>query len=243
MPRDSSKWIKDHFAFSSRDLTPTVYGQDVRVLYAPVSYDPEVTRNCVSSLSASELQRADRFTARRDQIQFKQRRAFRRFCGALACDSVQALSETVFSKTENGRPYLSELPDFWFSFSSCPFGFVGAWSATLGVGVDVEDQTKNLEASALAQQFFTVAEANAIDCPGGMASLRAFFKFWSLKEAALKSIGEGIPFGLDAFEFELNPVPNIVRAPLDHGGPDQFKAHMVNGVDHCVALVTRTMLR
>jgi phosphopantetheinyl transferase len=243
MSRDSSKWIKEHFASSSRDLTPTVCGQDVRVLYAPVSYDPGVTRHCVSILSASEMQRADRFIARRDQIQFKQRRAFRRFCGALALDSSQPLSEIVFCETDNGRPYMSDSPDFWFSFSSCGFGFIGAWSSSHGIGIDVEDRTRNLDATQLAQQFFTPAEAKAIEYPGGTASLRTFFKFWSLKEAALKSIGEGIPFGLDAFEFELDPLPSIVRAPLGHGGPAQFKAHMVDGIDHCAALVTRTMLR
>jgi len=241
--RNSSNRIRDHFVSSSIDLTPASRRQHVRVLYAPISDDPEVTRYCDSILSARELQRAERFIAGRDQIQFKQRRAFRRFCTALAIDSTQPLSEVVFSETKNGRPYLSELPDIWFSFSSCRFGFIGAWSSTLGVGVDVEDQTKNLKASELAQQFFTVAEAKAIEYPGGVVSLRTFFKYWSLKEAALKSIGEGIPFGLDAFEFELDQVPRIVHAPLGHGGPGQFMAHMLDGIDHCAALVTRTMLR
>ncbi len=36
-----------------------------------------------------------------------------------------------------------------------------------------------------------------------------FYQFWSLKEAALKSIGEGLPFGLYAFEFEVDPKINI----------------------------------
>ena len=70
---------------------------------------------------------------------------------------------------------------------------------------------------------------------------QAFFQFWSLKEAALKSIGEGLPFGLDAFEFELDPNLRVVHAPPDHGGPEQFGAHVIEGTDGCAALVIRSL--
>ena len=55
--------------------------------------------------------------------------------------------------------------------------------------------SRALEPLELAQRYFSAAEA--VNRPGGPACLQAFFRFWSLKEAALKSIGEGIPFGLD----------------------------------------------
>jgi phosphopantetheinyl transferase (holo-ACP synthase) len=71
----------------------------------------------------------------------------------------------------------------------------------------------HLEAAELAQQFFSQAEVKAVKMVGGLARLRTFCQFWSLKEAALKSIGEGLPFGLDAFEFELSPNLRIVHAP------------------------------
>jgi len=152
------------------------------------------------------------------------------------------LSQIVFEETENGRPYLSDLPDFWFSFSSCRFGFLGAWSSTHGIGVDLEDQTRNLEAAELAHRFFSGAEANAVERVGGLERLRTFFQFWCLKEAALKSIGEGLPFGLAAFEFELDPNLRVVHAPPDHGGPEQFGAHVIKGIDSCcAALVTRSL--
>jgi len=61
-----------------------------------------------------------------------------------------------------------------------------------------------------------------------------------LKEAALKSIGEGLPFGLDAFEFELDESPRVVVAPGDHGGPRRFSAHLFDQVDVGAALVLRT---
>ena len=78
---------------------------------------------------------------------------------------------------------------------------------------------------------------------GGLERLRTFFQFWSLKEAALKSIGEGLPFGLDAFEFELGPDLRVVHAPPEHGGPEQFNAHVIEGTDSCAALVIRSLAR
>jgi phosphopantetheinyl transferase len=71
--------------------------------------------------------------------------------------------------------------------------------------------------------------------------MRTFFQLWTLKEAALKSIGEGLPFGLDAFEFELVPNLCVVHAPLDHGGPERFNAHVIEGTDSCAALVIRSV--
>ena len=242
MSRNDSDRIKDLFAAGSRDLTPASARHAAYVLYAPVSRDPEVTRLCASVLSDTELRRADRFVTEYDKAQFKQRRAFRRFCGATVLGSSRPLSQIVFDETENGRPYLSDLPDFWFSFSSCRLSFLGAWSSTHGIGVDVEDQTRDPEAIELAHRFFSGAEANAVERVDGLDRLRTFFQFWCLKEAALKSIGEGLPFGLDAFEFELGPNLRIVHAPPAHGGPDHFDAHVIEGIDSCcAALVTRSL--
>ena len=242
MIRDDSDRIAYHFATGSRELTPVSVRYAAYLLYAPVSRDPEVSNHCTSVLSDTELRRADRFVNEYHKTQYIQRRAFRRFCGAIALGSSQPLSQIVFEETENGRPYLSDVPDIWFSFSSCRFGFLGAWSSAHGVGVDIEDQTRNLEAVELAPRFFSEAEANAIEGVGGLERLRTFFQFWSLKEAALKSIGEGLPFGLDAFEFEMDPHLRVVHAPPDHGGPEQFDAHVIEGIDSCAALVTRSLV-
>jgi len=242
-PDDSndSDWVNDLFASGARDLTPASAQHVVCVLYAPVSRDPEASRRCASVLSDSERQRADRFITQDGEAHFKQRRAFRRYCGALALgSSVRPLSRIAFEETEKGRPYLPDLADFWFSFSSCRFGFLGAWSSTHGIGVDIEDRTRNLEAAEIAQEYFSQAEAKAVEAEDGLARLRTFVQLWSLKEAALKSIGEGLPFGLDAFEFELSPIPRVVHAPRNYGGPEQFKAHVIEETDSCAALVIRS---
>ena len=237
--RNDSDRVNELYSARSRDLTPAAACHAARVLYAPVSNDPEVTRLCSSVLSDAELLRADRFAEHGDKAGFIQRRAFRRFCGGLVHGSSQPLSQIDFGETENGRPYLAGFPNVWFSFSSCRFGFAGAWSSTHGIGVDIEDPARDLEAEDLARQFYSAAEASAIAGSPGNGNLRVFFQLWCLKEAALKSIGEGLPYGLGAFEFELEPDLRVVRAPPEYGGPERFHAHEIEGIDGCAALVTR----
>jgi 4'-phosphopantetheinyl transferase len=232
--------VTDLFAASAHDWTPDGARPATRVLFAPFAQDRQASRHCAAVLSEAEALRAGRSVTEEVAAHFIERRAFRRYCGALALGSARPLGEVDFRETEKGRPYLAEAPELWFSFSSCRLGFLGAWSSTHAIGVDLEDRTRPLEAVELAQQYFLEAEAKAV---AGLADARArlelFFKLWTLKEAALKSIGEGLPFGLDGFGFELTPALRIVRAPQDHGGPERFDAHIVENANTCAALVIR----
>jgi 4'-phosphopantetheinyl transferase len=241
MTRDDTAWIGALFASGERDWTPPAAGKATRVLYAPFVHTPEASRRCGSVLSESERQRAERFVTEEARAHFKQRRAFRRYCGAVALGSSRALSAIAFDETEKGRPYLHDAPDLWFSFSSCQFGFLGAWSFTHGIGVDLEDRTRTLETAELAHRFFSAAEAKAVDEVGGADRRRAFFLLWTLKEAALKSIGEGLPFGLDAFEIRLAPNLCIANAPRAHGGPERFDAQVFEASNICAAFVIRSL--
>jgi 4'-phosphopantetheinyl transferase len=239
----NSEWAAGFFTASARDWTPPSVRDAACVLFAPFSRDSEVSGRCASVLSDAERQRAALFVTEDGKAHFQQRRAFRRYCGALALGGAPGcLSRVDFEATEKGRPFLPDLPQVWFSFSSCRFGFLGAWSSTHAIGVDLEDHTRSAEAVALAWRYYGPAEARIVERAGGPARQRVFFQLWSLKEAALKSIGEGLPEGLDAFEFELAPTLRLVSAPRNHGGPEQFDAHLLEGADQCAALVIRSLV-
>jgi 4'-phosphopantetheinyl transferase len=238
MKQEGVDRVSDLFAASTSDWTPESVKSSAYVLYAPFSTHPDVSSCCSEVLSEAELMKAGRFIAQDDVAHFIQRRAFRKFCGARAVGTQGSLSRIDFAEKENGRPYLPNFPNLWFSFSSSRSGFLGAWSSTHAIGVDLEDKTRNVEPEELAQHFFSKAEAKAVES-AGEARLRTFFQLWCLKEAALKSIGEGLPFGLDAFEFELSPNIRVVQAPNDYGGRKQFDAHVIEGTDSCAALVIR----
>lgn len=239
MTRADSDWLGAFFTANTRDWTPACERRTVRVLYAPISQDPDATSRCASVLSEAERAKADRYVTQDGSAHFKQRRAFRRYCGSLASGSTRPLSRIDFDVSAKGRPYLAELPELWFSFSSCPHGFVGAWSATHAVGVDIEDQDRRLEPLELAQRYFSSAEAVFLTESDGPVQRRNFFILWCLKEAALKSIGEGLPFGLDAFEFELSLKPRLIHAPCGYGGPKVFRPHVIEENRSCAALIVR----
>ena len=235
---DNDKLVRELFTASSRDVTPASLRHDTKVLYVPASLDSEMTRACISLLSETEKRRVRRFSNEYEKFQFAQRRIFRRFCGVSAVGPDRPLRRMVFEETNKGRPYLSELSNFWFSFSSCRFGFLGAWSSKYALGIDFEDHTRYLEALDIANLFFSNAEANTLK--KGNERLLTFYQFWSLKEAALKSIGEGLPFGLDAFEFEVEPSLRVVHAPAEWGGAGQFAPHKIEDTgSNCASLVIR----
>jgi len=238
MTRNDSAWVNEMFSERARDVTPAAARDAACVFYAPVSCDPEASSRCASLLSDHERARSQRFVTEQLKTHFEQRRAFRRYCGALAVGSTSSLSQIIFEETENGRPYLPDRSDIWFSFSSCRLGFIGAWSSTHGLGVDLEDQPIEQEVAELAQMYFTESERRTVR-ERGPARLRTFLQLWSLKEAALKSIGQGLSFGLDVFEFELKGSLRVVVAPADHGGPERFSAHLFDQADACAALVLR----
>ena len=240
--RDDSSSVSELFDHGVRDWTPRDARHAACVLYMPISFDQKIRMRCASVLSDAELEKANRFLTEDFRNHFIQRRAFRRYCGALALRSAKVpLSRIVFEETEKGRPYLPEKPNFWFSFSACRFGFLATWSSTQAIGIDIEDQTKSLETTEIAQQFFSEQEAKAVEEASGKARVRIFFQLWSLKEAALKSIGEGLPFGLDAFEFALAPNLRIIHSPGDYGGTARFSAHIIKAAKISAALVTRNL--
>src|SRR5688572_14864605 len=240
MTRNDSAWVNEMFSQRARDVTPPAARDAACVLFAPVSSDPDASRRCALILSDHERERSKRFVTKELRNNFAQRRAFRRYCGALALGSMSPLSQIVFDETANGRPYLRDHSDLWFSFSSCRLGFIGAWSSTHGLGVDLEDRLRGREVAQLAQMYFTESEARTVR-EQSPDRLRTFLQLWSLKEAALKSIGQGLPFGLDAFEFELQGSLRVVDAPEAHGGPERFGAHLFDQADACGALVLRTL--
>ena len=213
MSSDISRPIVEHFTAQSRDITPPAACDAVCLVHAPVSQDPEVTNRCWDILSDQEQQRARRFTAKYDRSHFLQRRVFRRFCAAAALGAREPLSRIIFQETEKGRPYLAEVPELRFSFSSCRSGFLGAWSKTHGLGVALAATRGQIEPVTLADRFFTRTEARSIARTDHGMRLWTFLRLWTLKEAALKSIGEGLPYGLDAFEFELEPIQHFSLNP------------------------------
>jgi 4'-phosphopantetheinyl transferase len=226
MTWSSSLQACDILRAAARDVTPSHLRGEATVLFVPDCHgagDAQAAKDFAAVLSQEELRRADRLKTRQLCLRFLKARAFRRYCGALMLGDDRPLSTVDIRETEKGRPVLVERPDAWMSFSACSLGHLAAWSWSHAIGVDIEDRPRSQDAHDLARFHFAKAEADAI--AGAPDELRnsVFSRFWTLKEAALKSIGEGLPYGLDAFQFALSPVPRVTHAPAECGGIDAMR--------------------
>jgi phosphopantetheinyl transferase len=232
--------IRDMFAARAR-VWALAARDDLHVLYAPFQSAAWVNSLCSEALSNDELLQAGRFAAAEDKALFIQRRAFRRYCGNLALGAQRRLAQIHFAATAAGRPFLAGRPDIWFSFSSCRRGMLAAWSSSHAMGVDIEDQARALDTVQIAEMFFAPSEAGLVRFARGAEQRRRFFRLWCLKEAALKSIGQGLPFGLDSFAFDLEPQLCVARAPLVRGRAVEFSADVIEEREWCAAVVTRKL--
>ncbi len=231
--------VREDFISRAVDVTPVAFQHIGSVIFLPASSRDDKTPLWSTVLSDAELSRADRFAAKSERAGFIQRRAFRRYCAARALGSDTPLSELNFSATHNGQPYLPDVDDLSMSFSSSRSGFLAAWSHKISVGVDIEDRSQELDAQALADFHFTEKEHFLVQSASEVDRRNVFLQLWCLKEAALKSVGEGISLGLRAFEFQLQPEAKLMKTPVLYGSCDQFSAQLIEDTDYIGALVCR----
>ncbi len=156
-------------------------------------------------LSPEEAERYGRFGHERTRREFLLARGLTRT--VLASYTGMAPSELRFQADAFGKPTLcapAGNPPLHFNISHSHGVIVCA--ATLGrqVGIDVEDAGRRLEYLDLAERYFAPAEvAHLHGLPEGDRRA-AFFAIWTLKEAFVKAIGQGLSFALDSFAFELD---------------------------------------
>ncbi len=117
-----------------------------------------------------------------------------------------------------GKPILREapLPDLDFSISHAwPYTLI-AVSRGCAVGVDIENAGRDIDPQRLWRRFFAAAEVATLEALPAKEQRDAFFELWTLKEAYIKAVGEGLSLGLDSFTVHRG-VPPHTAAPA-HGG-------------------------
>lgn len=76
------------------------------------------------------------------------------------------------------------------------------------IGVDAEAVDRRVDHMAVAQGRFARSEEEALRATdaGGPGRAEAFIAFWTLKEAVVKAIGDGLTLPLADFAFTLDPL-------------------------------------
>lgn len=88
------------------------------------------------------------------------------------------------------------------------------------VGIDVEQLDRQGERLGLARRFFSTLEVAALEGREDAELEAHFIEIWTLKEAYVKAIGQGLAAPLDAFSFLFEGAHGLrlhARPPFDTG--------------------------
>jgi 4'-phosphopantetheinyl transferase len=117
-------------------------------------------------------------------------------------------SDIALDEDSRGKPHLATSSNTRSDGSSLEFNWshsgdyaLAALSRNGAVGVDIERFGKNLRALEIAERFFDPDEAGALAAIEPAVRDTAFIGLWCAKEAVLKSVGEGLSFGLSRLAF------------------------------------------
>lgn len=197
----------------------------VDVWYAPESLldDAQVAARFASLLAPDERQRHDRMaheSGRRQQLLARglQREVLSRYEPSIAP------ADWRFERSAGGRPGLAlafAATGLNFNVAHTPGLVVIAVGRVPRIGVDVEASGKPMPLP-VARRYFSPREAAALDALPPEARPRRFLRLWTLKEAYLKAVGEGLPGGLDRMTFTLDEGAEIRFEPGDGAPADRW---------------------
>ncbi|MFZ2237848.1 MAG: 4'-phosphopantetheinyl transferase superfamily protein [Dokdonella sp.] len=124
--------------------------------------------------------------------------------GRLLASYANCRDAPVILRGEHGKPYAPDLDGIEFNLSHSGRHALIAIARDQAIGIDIEAQGRRRSINDIAERFFAPAESRALRALPEEARDAAFLRLWTGKEAVLKALGEGLSFGLDRVEFELD---------------------------------------
>jgi 4'-phosphopantetheinyl transferase len=148
--------------------------------------------------------------------------------GALAHHAGVAAADWRFRSTERGKPFLDpdhHLRPLPFSLSHTRSLALCALSPAFEVGADAEWVEPALDLPALAAQVLAAVELEGWLGLPEPARVRAFFRYWTLKEALLKATGLGLSCSPREITFALGSLGQVtaLRLPAAAGPPTSWR--------------------
>jgi 4'-phosphopantetheinyl transferase len=199
--------------------TLQVFLLDLDLLRNNPAYDPEKV------LSATELEQAGRFATPQLRNRFVSRRWILRTILSDYCnEGPEGLS---FETGEYGKPFLSQHP-IQFSFSHTRNNAAIAIADSGQVGIDIETIPSMETCNEVASRLLTGKEDIQHLISNEEEYRLAFLHYWTLKEAMIKAIGEGLSRDLKDIEFQsINPRPLLSRIPDSYGNIANWNLHKI----------------
>src|SRR5690606_396531 len=117
------------------------------------------------------------------------------------------VSDQQVVRTNFGKPYLNDYPDFSFNHSHSQNFYALATSKQVqNLGIDIEELSRKVRFEALAQHAFHPEELKTWQTLA--YDPEYWFKVWTTKEAVLKASGLGIRINLNELNTNIHPEQN-----------------------------------
>jgi 4'-phosphopantetheinyl transferase len=165
----------------------------------------------VGQLSVEERSRHDRFVSASQRRDFAVAHALLRRC--LSAHGDREPCQWRFVDGPYGKPSLTpeDIARTRLAFNLAHTNGLVACvvSRDVPVGVDVEDINRRTDALAVGSRFFSTSEAAALSQVPACDRHTRCIELWTLKEAFVKAIGEGLSCPLHEFSFTFGDPPSL----------------------------------
>ncbi|MGH8488449.1 MAG: 4'-phosphopantetheinyl transferase family protein [Gammaproteobacteria bacterium] len=200
---------------SQPGLRPCLESDDVHVWCAHIPSVFPLAGYLEDVLSDEERKRLRTIWFERDRHQFVVGRAALRNILSRYLD-VDA-KHIALEYERHGKPVLSALCNpigVHFSVSHSVDWVVCAVARGRAVGVDIEYQRSGVNYVEIAERVFSAAERRSFQRVPARAREEVFFNVWTLKEAYVKAIGQGLFYPFSEIDVTLRPAesPRLLRA-------------------------------
>jgi 4'-phosphopantetheinyl transferase len=166
------------------------------------------------TLSPEEIDRAGRYRFERDRRRFIVARATLRLLLAGYLDTNPASLRIVSGP--RGKPELASGASSWlkFNISRSEDLAVFAIGRDRELGIDVERVRADMDFEPLVDRVLSEAERGSLDQLAPGARRRAFYRYWTRKEAYLKALGIGLAVVPHELDMTGGHVKALVRGQL-----------------------------
>lgn len=169
--------------------------------------------NLLNTLTSDERERAERFYFKKDRENFIIARGALRTI--LSCYLDIEPSQIKFDYGQHGKPQIASMSckePLFFNLSHSHGLVLYAITRWGNIGIDVEFIRYDYPCEKIAKAFFSNSEYAIINALPTPIKHKTFFTYWTLKEAYIKAIGEGLMCPLDQIEILISP--NEIAAKL-----------------------------
>lgn len=184
---------------------PQLVEDAVHVWYVPeTNFHTTEDYDCLSLEEQNQANRLISKVSRSTSI--RSRAILKKLLGFYTRTSPKSIS---LQYQQHGKPFLSS-HEVYFNLSHSNQVTLYAFSKNFRLGIDVEYIKPTVPFKSLAKRFFSSKEYQALINLPSSEQRRAFFRFWTHKEAFIKVLGEGLFHFMKKFEIEFTPSSTLL---------------------------------